>query len=181
MGKFSAFSSPFPQYTHDVVGVAPFLPSPLIPSTYTPCDPPTPLSFPAFLEATVKIYSDGRVPQLFYNLSLSLSLSRICVVILGRTGRRRTERRTDGQTDGLGSFFLFVRSAGHSGGDGDGRGRSLTDHGGGDAGGGGGGGGGTYKKEEGGQRNFVQIAIHANFFSSVWRLIQDLLSNAAPL
>ena len=59
---------------------------------------PPPLSLPAVLEATVKIYSDGRVPQLFYNLSLSLSLSSICVVILGRTGRRRTDGQTDGHT-----------------------------------------------------------------------------------
>ena len=74
--------------------------------------PPASLVPPSrVLEATVKIYSDGRVPQLFYNLSLSLSLSLAYVSLFldvqdadgqrdGRTGRR---------TGWVLSFSSFVR------------------------------------------------------------------------
>ena len=74
VGKFFAFSSPF-HGTNDI-GVAPsFLPSNPFPFYDTQPPPSFPLRV---LEETVKIYSDGRVPQLALLQSRSLSLSHMC-------------------------------------------------------------------------------------------------------
>ena len=87
VGKFFAFSSPF-HGTNDI-GVAPsFL---LIPFPSNDTQPPP--SFPLrVLEETVKIYSDGRVPQLAFLQSRSLSLSHMCRY--SKTNRTPTDAGT---------------------------------------------------------------------------------------
>ena len=88
VGKFFAFSSPF-HGTNDI-GVAPsFLPS----NPFPLYDTQPPPSFPLrVLEETVKIYSDGRVPQLALLQSRSLSLSHMCRY--SKTNRTPTDAGT---------------------------------------------------------------------------------------
>ena len=72
-GKILRFFLAFPRYKRH--RRRPFLP----PNPFSFYDTQPPPSFPLrVLEETVKIYSDGRVPQLAFLQSRSLSLSHMC-------------------------------------------------------------------------------------------------------
>ena len=72
--------------------------------------PPASLVPPSrVLEATVKIYSDVRVPQPFYNLSLSLSLAYVSLFLDEQDAAADRQTWTE-RRGGSGSFSSFVRS-----------------------------------------------------------------------